>query len=66
MATLRVGTRLDANAFSELGWNYTSPAGCATYLLWLGTSTTPRALYCFTGFVGPNYNNNVFSLTRLY
>jgi hypothetical protein len=66
MATQRVGRRLDSTALLELGWNFTTAAGCATYLLWLGTSTTPRALYCFTGFVGPNYANNVFSLTRLY
>jgi len=66
IATQRIGTRLDSNAFSELGWNFATAAGCATYLIWLGTSTTPRALYCFTGFIGPNYSNNVFSLTRLF
>jgi len=66
VATQRIGTRLDSTAFSEMGWNFTTAAGCATYLIWLGTSTVPRALYCFTGFVGPNYNNNVFSLTRLF
>ena len=66
VATQRVSTRLDALAFSELGWNFATPAGCASYLIWVGPSSTPRAVYCFTGSVGLNYNSNFFSLTRLF
>jgi hypothetical protein len=66
VATQRASTRLDSLAFSELGWNFASPAGCASYLIWLGPSSTPRAVYCFTGSVGLNYNSNFFSLTRLF
>jgi DNA-binding transcriptional regulator YdaS (Cro superfamily) len=66
VATQRASTRLDSLAFSDLGWNFASPAGCASYLIWLGPSSTPRAVYCFTGSVGLNYNSNFFSLTRLF
>jgi hypothetical protein len=57
---------LTSTAFTELGWNFTQGASCATYMICLGPLGNPNAIYCFVGMVGCNFATNFFNLTRLY
>jgi hypothetical protein len=57
---------LNPTTFTELGWNFTQGASCATYMICLGPLGNPNAIYCFVGMVGCNFATNLFNLTRLY
>jgi hypothetical protein len=66
IATQTGSVTLTCSTFREMGWNFTSPSGCATYMICLGPVSAPTAIYCFVGMVGQSYTGNLFSLTRLF
>ena len=66
MATQCKVASLNPTTFTELGWNFTQGASCATYMICLGPLGNPNAIYCFVGMVGCNFATNFFNLTRLY